>query len=104
MSRREQVAALAAALGARALAARQRTAAALRASRYWLAEYRAELLAAAALVAGWSLITAGVAALTSPLAWLFSAGTFLISLFGWELLYTVGRRGLYALTRKPADG
>jgi hypothetical protein len=67
----------------------------------WLADWRAELLTACGLVGGWALITAGIVALTSPLAWLFSGGLLLVSACGWELLYTIARRGLYALTRKP---
>lgn len=62
-----------------------------------------ELLTAAVFVAGWALLTAGVVALTSPIAWLFGAGLLLISLGGWRLLITLVVHGLYALTREDGD-
>ncbi len=63
--------------------------------------YRAELLTAAALLAGWLLITWWVAMLTSWRVWPFSLGLLLVSCGGWRLLYAVARDGLYALTRGP---
>jgi hypothetical protein len=60
-----------------------------------------EILTAGAFVGGWALLTAGVAALTSSLAWLFSGGLLLISLGGWKLLWKLATSGLYALTRAP---
>jgi hypothetical protein len=60
-----------------------------------------ELLTAGAFIAGWSLITAGIVALTSPLAWLFSGGLLALSLGGWKLLWALATNGLYALTRPP---
>lgn len=61
---------------------------------------RAELLTAAALLAGWLLITAGIASLTSPRAWTFSIGALCISLGGWRMLWQIATSGLYALTRR----
>ncbi len=60
---------------------------------------RAELLTGATLVVGWLLVTAGVAALTSPRAWLFSLGLLCISLGGWRMLWQIASAGLYTLTR-----
>lgn len=65
---------------------------------------RAELLTALTFVAGWLLITAGVAALTSAVAWYFSLGLLAISLGGWKVLWRLALDGLYALTRANADG
>jgi hypothetical protein len=59
----------------------------------------AEVLTALAFVAGWLLVTAGIARLTSPIAWLFSIGILSISLGGWKLLAQFVWNGLYALTR-----
>jgi hypothetical protein len=64
---------------------------------------RAEIATALAFLAGWTLITRGVAAVTSPLAWTFSAGLLCLSLGGWRLLRVVVVEGMYALTRKQ-DG
>lgn len=63
-----------------------------------------EILTAGALLGGWSLVTLGIALLTSPLAWLFSGGLLLLSLSGWKLLYVLARDGLYALTRDNKRG
>lgn len=65
-----------------------------------------ETLTALAFVAGWTLVTMGVVALTSSLAWLFSGGLLLISLGGWRLFYIFIRDGLYVLTgqAKRRDG
>jgi hypothetical protein len=60
---------------------------------------RAELLTAAAFLAGWVLITWAIALYTSPRIWLVSGGLLLISLGGWEFLLTIMRKGLYSLTR-----
>lgn len=60
-----------------------------------------EILTTAALLGGWLLLTLGVVALTSPLAWLFSGGLLLISLAGWKLLWRLATDGLYTLTRTP---
>lgn len=61
--------------------------------------YRAELLTAAALLAGWLLITWWAAMLTSWRAWPLSLGLLLVSCAGWRLLFFTARDGLYALTR-----
>lgn len=70
-----------------------------RANRLW-----PELLTSLALVGGWALLTWGVARLTAPVAWVFSAGLLLVSLGGWRLLWEVATRGLYALTRPTKRG
>ena len=57
-----------------------------------------EILTGLAFVGGWALLTLGVAALTSPVAWLFSGGLFAVSLGGWKLFYVFVRDGLYVLT------
>jgi hypothetical protein len=61
---------------------------------------RGELAQGALLLGGWTLLTAGVAALVPRSPWLVSAGLFALTLFGWRFLYLLGRDGLYALTRK----
>ena len=58
-----------------------------------------EVLTALAFLGGWALLTLGVVALTSPLAWLFSGGLLAISLGGWKLFYVFVRDGLYVLTK-----
>lgn len=80
----------------------------MRAAWYWLLRTvapvwaaRAEIGAAVLLVAGWVLITAAIAQLVHRTPWLFSAGLFALTMFGWRFLYTIGRDGLYALTRPP---
>lgn len=60
---------------------------------------RAELLTSAALLAGWALLTWGVALLTSPKVWPLSAGLLLLSLCGWRFLGAIAWAGLYTLTR-----
>lgn len=63
----------------------------------------AEVGAAAALLAGWALITWAIAELApARIVWRVSAGLFLLSLFGFRLFLIIARDGLYALTRsKP---
>jgi hypothetical protein len=63
---------------------------------------RAELLTAAALLAGWALITLGLAQLTTSKVWPLSAGILLLSLCGWRFLGVLFRDGLYRLTREDA--
>jgi hypothetical protein len=61
-------------------------------------------LAAAAhalgILAGWALLTAGLAALIVPEVWLLSSGLLLLSLAGWGHLRVLFGAGLYALWRK----
>jgi hypothetical protein len=66
--------------------------------RGWLGE----ALTALAFVAGWALVTAGVAHLTARVAWVFSAGILAISLGGWRLFGRMAWYGLYTLMRPPA--
>jgi hypothetical protein len=61
---------------------------------------RAECLMALAFVGGWLLVTAGIAALTSRIAWLFSLGLLAISLGGWKPFARFVYAGLYVLTRE----
>jgi hypothetical protein len=68
-----------------------------------LSNSRAECLVAFAFIAGWLLLSAGIAALTSPVAWLFSLGLLGISLGGWKVFWRLITAGLYALTREDAD-
>lgn len=84
-----------------ATAALRRIARGLTATRAWP---WSETLTATAFIGGWLLITAGIAALTSRVAWLFSLGVLLISLGGWRLLWRMATDGLYALTREERDG
>jgi len=60
-----------------------------------------EALTAIALVAGWLLVTAGVAELApARVVWPVSLGLLLCSAAGWRLLLTIARDGLYSLTRR----
>jgi len=68
-----------------------------RAAVLW--KLRAELLVSIALLAGWALLTWGVAELTTRYAWHISAGLLLLSLCGWRFLKTLVMRGLYVLSQ-----
>lgn len=59
-----------------------------------------EILTASAFVAGWLLITKGIADLTRPQVWPISIGLLLLSLCGWSLIRTIFVRGLYLLNVK----
>lgn len=69
-------------------------------TRHALAKLWRELLLAIALLTGWLLITAGVAQLTSAIAWLFSIGLLLLLLCGWRLVWRLFSDGLYDLSRE----
>jgi hypothetical protein len=62
----------------------------------------AELLTALAILAGWMLLTAGIAALLpvwrGPV-WMLSAGLLLLSGVGWRFLWLLVRDGLYTRSR-----
>lgn len=73
--------------------------------RYW-----AEILTAIAFVAGWLLLTAGLASIADALpwrvalpiaraVWRVSLGALAISLGGWKMLRQFIADGLYALTK-----
>lgn len=81
----------------------------LREAGAFLVTHRAELLAAAALLGGWALLTWSAYAVLVVAAprlawpvWSASGGVLLLSVFGWRLLGTVAREGLYTLTRPAA--
>lgn len=62
---------------------------------------RAEITVAAALLAGWALVTHGVAQLLPRgQVWSLSTGLLLLSLVGWRFLWTVASAGLYTLSMK----
>ena len=66
---------------------------------------QAEVLTALCFVAGWLLVTLGLAHLARPdVVWPLSLGLLGFSLGGWKLLYTLVSDGLYALTRKVSNG
>lgn len=58
-----------------------------------------ETLFVAALLAGWVLLTWGLAALTTWKVWPLSGGVFFLSCCGWKVLATLARDGLYALSK-----
>lgn len=58
-----------------------------------------ELLTGLALVAGWTLLTFGIAELVSELAWPISGGLLLLSLCGWGFLKDLFTEGLYVLSQ-----
>jgi len=67
-----------------------------------VAGFISEWYSAALAAGGWACLTAGIAALTSPLAWLFSAGLLLLLLVGLRPLGVVFLEGLDSLSaRKP---
>ena len=61
----------------------------------------AEILVAIAFLGGWTLLTWGVARLTSQDAWIFSGGLLLLSLVGWRLMLTIAVAGFYDLMGSP---
>jgi hypothetical protein len=62
-----------------------------------------ELLVTLALVAGWLLLTWGIAALLVWQVWPISVGLFLLGCCGWRFLARLFGRGLYALTLTRED-
>jgi len=62
--------------------------------------HRAEVLTAAALLAGWFWITLGIATLSSRAVWPISTGVLLIAGCGIRFTAGVAWAGLYVLTRK----
>lgn len=60
----------------------------------------AEAGTGAALVAGWALVTLGVARYLDPaVVWPVSIGLLLLSLCGWGFLLELFTEGLYVLSR-----
>lgn len=62
-----------------------------------------ELVATAALLGGWCLVTWGVAALLVWQVWPISVGLLLLGCFGWRLLLRVFGDGLYALYQQSRE-
>ena len=54
----------------------------------------AEITVSIALLGGWTLLTWGIARLTSTDAWIFSGGVLLLSLIGWQPILTLVIKGL----------
>lgn len=52
-----------------------------------------------AILAGWGLVTWGIASLTAWQIWPISGGLFLLSLAGWGTLRVLFTSGIYALAR-----
>lgn len=71
-------------------------------SRGWDAFVRTlpETLFVLALLAGWALLTWGVAAIATWKVWPVSGGLFFLSCCGWKVLGTLARDGLYALSKE----
>jgi hypothetical protein len=69
-----------------------------------LSKYPGETLVSIAALAGWILVTAGIASLLpargAHALWLSSIGLLLVSLCGWKFLRRIVTDGLYILTRK----
>lgn len=55
----------------------------------------------AAILGGWALLTAGLAALLVTEVWLISGGLLCLSIAGWGHLRTIATMGVYALSRRP---
>ena len=68
------------------------------ASRCW--GWHAEFALSAAFLGGWALVTAGLAACTTPKIWWFSAGGLLLGLSGVRFVGEMLWKGLYTLTRE----
>jgi hypothetical protein len=64
----------------------------------------AELLTAAAFLAGWLLVTWGVASLTVWQVWPVSLGLLLISAGGWKVLAQLVAHGLHPVPGQPKKG
>lgn len=64
-----------------------------------LREWQTAVLA----LAGWALITSGIASLTSPVTWRLSAGVVLLAFVGLKPIRTVVTEGLDRLTRTESD-
>lgn len=58
------------------------------------------------IVVGWSLVTQGIAALTTrpDVVWPIAGGLFLLSVAGWGHLRVVSSAGIYALSRVRKAG
>jgi hypothetical protein len=66
---------------------------------------RAELAQSIALLAGWALVTLGVARIVRPdVVWPLSAGLLLLLVCGVEWIADIFWHGLYQLTRDGLDG
>lgn len=70
-------------------------------------QYRAELLVAFALLAGWASLTVGIRLLLPdravPAVWPLSIALLLFSACGWGFLGRLATVGLYAATRETKD-
>ena len=63
-----------------------------------LAAFGPEAAVALAFVAGWALVTLGIARLARPgVVWPLSIGLLFLSLAGWRVFVTVAWHGLYVL-------
>lgn len=63
-----------------------------------------DLLATLSLVVGWLLLTAGIAAVTSPVAWYFSLGLLGLALGGFKTIGIIAWYGLLALNIDEKKG
>ena len=59
-----------------------------------------EVFQAMGILAGWSLLTWGIAALLVWQVWPISGGILVLSVAGWKHMRTLFGEGLYALSRK----
>ncbi len=60
----------------------------------------AEILDGLGIIAGWALLTWGLASLLVWEVWLLSGGVFVLSIVGWKHLRTIFTEGLYPLMRR----
>jgi hypothetical protein len=75
--------------------------------RRTLARYRAEILTAAAVLAGWASLTHGVRVIAwgrvASAVWPISTGLLLLSACGWGFLSNTAVVGLYVASRKRGE-
>jgi hypothetical protein len=71
----------------------------VRATPAWVGSHLSEIFLVCALLSGWTLLTWGIAGLTTPFVWQISYGILLLSFVGWRFLWTVFRDGLYTLSK-----
>lgn len=62
-----------------------------------------EIATYAAALAGWLLITAGIAALTTRVVWLLSSGLLLLALFGLRQLGVIVWFGVVAIAQSEEE-
>lgn len=66
----------------------------------WYRRFMAEILTAVVAVAGWLLVTWGLAELLTVWVWPISLGALLLGLTGWRFVWRLLVDGFYVLTKR----